>query len=127
MQAIRIEHIDGHGMFITGLVDEHGQCDFINIRDHVVKYILPKVASRHENFNEPEEDGINIISGIEFCAYKSIEQLNEWIYPDEIKVLFDYGYSVYLLELSSCKTGEHQIVYNKKDIISKTDISSLFK
>lgn len=120
IQAIRIEHADGYGCFCGYL--SNGES-----RTHVTTYLLPKVSNRHVNFNTPWQDGLHMEEDRDFCAYRSVEQLREWIKPEEILVLLDNEYKVYLLELSEAQTGEHQICYRKEHILLKKEISDLFK
>jgi len=119
-QIIRVEHTDGAGMFVSYYHD------LINYRTYKVSEICWPIAERHNSFNNPKEDGL-IIEDDDFCAYKSIEYIQEWIKPEEFQVLFDNDYSVYLIEVSDCQIGRDNVLFKKKDIISKTDISSLFK
>lgn len=130
MQAIRIEHEDGQGMFIIEKCDENG--NEIGTRyDKIVGHrFLPTVRERHTGkFKGPMRETFadQFICGKHFFAYKSIEQLRQWVFPEEMIQLLDRGYKVYLLNLSEAIEGEMQIIYMKKDIISKEDISSLFK
>lgn len=126
IQAVRIEHSDGQGMFGEWFIHENGD---ETPREHsTVGKFLPEVLYRHNGFNTPYEDfGYKFEHGQHFCAYKSIDQLQQWIYPNEMKIIIDRGYCVYLLELEDVLVGRDQICYKKSDIISKQDITSLFK
>lgn len=130
MQAIRIEHEDGQGMFIVEQCDELGMEIGTRYDKIVGPEFLPTIRQRHTGvFKGPGRETFadQFISGKHFFAYKSIEQLRQWVFPEEMIQLLDRGYKVYLLNLSEAIEGEMQIIYMKKDIISKQDISSLFK
>ena len=85
---------------------------------------------RHNNFNPPQKDpGIekNFKSGKHYCAYKSIDQLYEWIQPKEIKLLIEHAaIKVMLITVSECYEGNHQIAFEKKHILEQKCISELF-
>lgn len=125
IQAIRIEHTDGIGMFRQCDLDyikrKHSLYCFRNTR----KYARD-IINRHCNFNTLYEDFYNATEN-HFCAYKSIDHIQQWITKKELSYLFKKGYSVYLLELSEVVEGEDQYAFLKEWIINKTDISSLFK
>jgi len=125
MQIIRIEHSDGQGLFMSYIFNEEGE--ETGRRFYVVSNLLYSVSQRHNDFHTPEEEGLILIRGVDFCAYKSLEQLNQWIMPEELKIIINHGFSVYMIEIDIFQQGNHQIVYKKKDILTKTDISSLFK
>ena len=86
-------------------------------------------VSRHRQFPNPtyEGDVTGFIEGIHYCAFKSIEQLQEWVYKDEIKELLELGFKVYMLDVSNWLEGNYQICYKKEDILQQKDISELFK
>ena len=121
IQIIRIEHTDGIGMF-TDFTDDYKE------RMQCVWNILPELSNRHKNFNTPEEDNLNLDKNFKdwYCAYKSIEQLQEWVLKDEFKTLFDYGYKVLLIECTNYQIGKDQVIYTKESIKTSKDISSLF-
>ena len=130
MQLIRIEHTDGYGMFISYFCNKRGTISYKESRKHVVDKICFELYYRHNKFNNPHEDisgRKKFKQGQHFCGYKTIEQLQQWIFPEEFKTLFKHGYDVYLIEVSECLEGEHQICYKKEHIIKKENISSLFK
>lgn len=112
--AIRVEHTDGIGMFIA------------RDRPHSVQYTCPSVSDRHNRFNTPYEDGIKGFTTDHFCAYKSVEQFKEWVLDEEVNVLIDNGFSIFLLTLRDSLSGSHQVVYLKSDVLDKRDITSLF-
>lgn len=90
--------------------------------------VFKRVIIRHGNFNTPFLDGLNM--GLDakewFCAYKSVEQLQEWLELDEIKYFITKGFKVLMLEVSEFQVGRDQIIFTKEGIISSKDISSLF-
>lgn len=116
-QIIRIEHpVDGIGLF---------QSNQITLSwTH-----LSSILYRHQKFNNPSMNGLDIEEDyLEwFCAYKSVEQVQEWILKDEMTSLCnDYGFIVYLLEVNQYQEGRDQIIFTKESIISKKDITELF-
>lgn len=120
-QIIRIEHSDGLGCFYSfnPLTNEN--------RIAITGYKLSKFMSeRHQGFPLPYEDGLKRDND-DYCAFKSIKQIQEWIKPDEFNILFKNDYKVYLIEVSEYKEGKMQCLYKKQHIIQKTDISNLFK
>ena len=128
IQAIRIEHTDGVGMFIArnrdgSLRDQSVLSGYYNAEtDYSIKR---SIWERHDQFPALYLD-IKNATGDHFCAYKSIDQLKEWLTTEEIVYLKSLGYSVYLLELETALIGEYQIAYKKTDIITKQDITQLF-
>lgn len=115
---IRIEHTDGYGMFI-------GYDPKDKYRAHCVEKLCNDLSERHRSFNDPWEDNLRITPKY-FCAYKSVEQLQQWIKPDEFKILKDNGYKILTLVVTNYQEGRDQIIYTKDSIVSTTDISSLF-
>lgn len=120
ISAIRIEHSDGQGMF-TSIHYLTGKC-----RKTVYEF-LPSVSERHYAFPCLKKEMHYKNSKDNFCAYKTIEQLNEWILPDEITVLIDKGYKIYLLDLSEAIVTDYQVIFKKEHIIHKKDITQLFE
>lgn len=130
MQVIRIEHIDGFGPFQESKwVEEINNFEKeFSRKNYTVDNILPEMYRRHGDFRCPWADHIqNFTVGKHFCGYKSIDQLQQWVKKDEFEVLFANGYNIYLLEVSEAIEGLDQIVFKKEHIISKTNISNLFK
>lgn len=129
-QAIRIEHpSDGIGIFVTRYKDERGEytSGYMVAKFDYEPFDVGDMCNRHYKFNTPREDHISFEVGKHFCAYKTIEQVNEWITHDEMLQLIDYGFAVYVLELSDILEGEHQIMFDKDNIIERKDITELFK
>jgi len=61
-----------------------------------------------------------------FCAFKSIEQMNEWVTPEEIKQLLNMGFKVFSITTEVYQEGEYQVIFSKEDIFTKNDITDLF-
>lgn len=130
MQVIRIEHTDGLGPFQESKwVEEINDFEKeFSRKDYTVDNILPEMYKRHGAFRCPWVDNIcNFKVGKHFCGYKSIDQLQQWVKKEEFEVLFANDYNIYLLEVSEAIEGFDQIVFKKEHIISKTNISNLFK
>jgi hypothetical protein len=112
LQVVRIEHPEvGKGMFT-----------------HKRPENLKSLYKRHsDSFPTPYTDkGINYFDGDWFCAYKTLEQFNQWVTHEEVNILLNLGFRIYLLDLNSYQIGEFQVVFKKEGIISKKDISELF-
>lgn len=122
---IRIEYIpDGIGVFMTFLSGTGIKRDVRPLDE-----FCESAYTRHLNFNCPFEDGLDIKKyGKEwFCAYKSIEQLQEWITPKELKLIISEGYTVLMLDVYEYQEGKDQIIYTKESITSYKDITCLFE
>jgi hypothetical protein len=133
---VRIEHKDTYGLFVANTAEgeKRNHCirdikdNFINDR-HADRFpvtrmdrtILQSDYKRSTHLN-PSKDG-----KIWLCAYKSIDQLQQWIYKDEFKILFDNNYKVLLLDVTEYQIGEYQIIFTRESVLSSKDISSLFK
>jgi len=111
---IRVEGEDGYGMFR----------DCIG-RKYVPATELPAICMRHQLFNTPYQDGLNIADNW-FCAYKTIEQLQDWVFTGELKEIIDNGFKVLLLDVTEYQEGTHQVIYTKESIVGMKDISNLF-
>lgn len=122
-QLVRIEHDNGWGMFNAfRCAESNGIENPPSLQD-----LLPEVDRRHQNgFNGPFDDGIEWTSDY-FFGYHSIEQLRDWVKPEEFKVLFENNFKVYLIEVSECNRGRDNTAFKKEHIILKKDISDLFK
>jgi len=125
IQIVRIEHNDGIGMFNTSTGTP-------------VNPLLPKLYERHfisdnstkEIFPNPYGDeniDVNFTENEWYCAFKSLEQLNKFIYPEEIKILLEEGYSILLLSVTDYSVGKYQVIYTKESITKQELINSLFK
>lgn len=124
-QIIRIEHTDGIGMFrLCDLNYDYRPHSIYNLRD--IETWAEELSQQHERFEILPID-IPDSSDEHFCAYKTIEQLQEWCTNEQIRQLIKAGYSVYLIEVSDCLEGKYQIAYKISDIISKTNMNSLFE
>jgi hypothetical protein len=89
---------------------------------------LEEINSRHSEFPIPSMDGLNLSKNkFEwFCAYKSIEQFQEWIKSDEIKIIIGLGFDVLLIEVEDYQVGDYQVIFTKESIISTKIINELF-
>lgn len=122
---IRIEYIpDGIGIFMTFLSGTDIKRDV-----RPLDKFCASAYERHSDFKTPLYDGLDIEkNGKEwFCAYKSIEQLQEWITPEELKLIISEGYTVLMLDVYEYQEGRDQIIYTKESITSYKDITCLFE
>ena len=90
MECIRIEYKDGLGLFqYRDNYDENNRVVPCTVRN------WPVLSNRHSKFNSPQEDNLDIRKDnkLWYCAYKSIEQMQEWITPRELKdIISNRGY-----------------------------------
>jgi len=121
-QILRLEHADGQGIFTSFKPDgdRRDEYDCTRVECH------DDVSMRHESFNNPYMEGIRFIEGVHFCAYKSVEQFQKWIYSGEFAEYYRNGIKAYLIEVSEYLEGRDQILYEKQYIVSKKDVSQLF-
>lgn len=89
---------------------------------------LNKLAERHDKFPRPREDKKigRFIKPDEFCAFKSVSQLQEWVTKEEVRILHEYGFVVLMIDVNECIEGECQILYRKEDIINQKDVTLMF-
>lgn len=116
--AIRCEHSDGSGMFTSYLP---GTETYRRIRPSNYPE-LRDMFDRHNKFNTPREDGLSR-SVSHFCAYKTINQFKEWVWHEELLFLVHLGFRVYKLKLRDCQVGKHNIIFDKQDVVTETDIT----
>jgi len=117
---VRVEARDGNGLF-TSMKDG-------KFREYKPYAEIPALATRHNTFNNPEEDGLDIHKGDKewFCAYKNIEQLQDWVLRSELRVFAENGCRVLMLDVLEYQVGDDQIIYTKESIISSKDVTELF-
>jgi hypothetical protein len=117
--VIRIEHpYDGNGIWCSMNKDRVRLIELLSNHD--------EFEERHGRFPVVFVDIDHFIQNIHYCAFKSIEQLQEWVYSNEIKELISLGFKVYMIDLSVYLEGEYQIAFNKADILQSKDITELF-
>lgn len=120
--VIRLQDKTGTGIFQTNIFKKYGYGNSVD-KAHW------NMMLRHNDFNTPQRDlGIEekFIEGTHRCAYKSLDQLQEWIPRKEIKKFIRRGIVVLCHTVSDCFIGEHQICYDPIYITSTEDISELF-
>lgn len=126
MIAIRIEHSkSGKGIFTHGLdVDPQIYKEGVDYLSNSISFF-----QRHNKFPSPMGDKKikRYAAENEFCAFKSLEQLREWVTSKEIREFIKMGFKVLLLDLTDCIEGDFQIIYCKEDIVQVKDITNLFK
>ena len=117
---IRIQHNNGKGLFRA--LDTKGECILESL------HCYEALTYKHWEFPSPLEDNLlNGISKKEFCAFKSIEQVKQWIEPEWFNEIIKAGFKVLLLDVSDCREGEYQILYKKEDVLQTKDIPELFR
>lgn len=117
---IRIEHTDGWGIFRAPWVASKRSRPCIDT-------LCPQACDRHLGFHTPTDDGYPINSDDYFCAYKTLDDMKRWLNSDEIRILLENGFKVFLLEVSDCFLGVDNAIFKKQDILLKKDISDLFR
>lgn len=116
--VIRIEHpYDGYGLWRS--VNSDGDAVIDNIS------FLYDLSVKHNNFPVPHEDNLTMYSSY-YCAFKSIEQLQQWIENDWWKEIIDLGFIVLMIDVSQYQEGNHQIIFKKEHILQSKDITELF-
>jgi hypothetical protein len=120
---IRIEHpTDGKGIWRS---KKDVECD-INYIDTLSNF--NEFLDKHRNFYTPYREPLikDEFTDNHYCAFKSVEQLQQWITTDELKEFISFGFKVYTLDVQEWLEGEYQICYLKEDIIDTKDITELF-
>jgi hypothetical protein len=119
---VRVEHYVGDGLWKAK--DNNGSI-------YMSFSFVDDLVEKHYNFPTPNQDLLLSISLRKnpqyYCAFKSIEQLQQWIDKEWWKEIFELGFKVLLIDVSECLEGEYQILYQKQHILQSKDISNLFK
>lgn len=116
-KVVRIEHPeDGWGLFRS--YDRNVASRIKGLEKFIERYMY--------SFPTPYDELRRWITDREFCAFHSVEQIKEWITPDEINVILNHKFKIYELELSDVIICEYQCFFKKEDIINKIDISDKF-
>jgi hypothetical protein len=120
IQIIRVEHEDGYGMF-------RKNSDRYRVVD-LCESVMGELCERHREFPTPNQDNlIEYKDGYEwFCAFRSMEEFNSWVTREQVSVLIEYDFRVFILEVTEYQIGDYQVLYRKDSIISKTDITNLY-
>lgn len=117
--VIRIEHPkDGKGIWQSKNEGDKFIINSLSCFDDII--------TKHIDFPVPYCDGLSI-GHDDFCAFKSVEQVKQWIDDTWWNEIIDAGFKVYMIDISVWQEGEHQILFKKKDIAQQKDITSLFK
>ena len=129
--GIRIEHPnDGFGIFWgrekgsnwyeKGYVNALDQEDLFNYSSSAIGGL----NDRHEKMTVASD--IKGFTTKHLCAYSSMEHLNEFIKPNELKKLIKLGFKVYNISVSTAITHWAQFLFLKEDIIEKQEITKEF-
>ena len=131
IQVIRVEHEDGIGIFNT--ITGKTIYDIKELHELIKRHFK---FSSPQKFKNPSQDGLNLYKGCNdkrkvkcFCAFKSLHQFRKLITADEVKIILDHGFNIFLLTVTNYQCGEDQVIYTKKSIKSiksKENINSLF-
>jgi hypothetical protein len=135
IQCVRIEHPgDGNGLW-TSTGNNSSRHDYLIHR--LDCYI--ELKEKHLNMPPPQADlpisDTFINASIEWdlgdvpnpyhCAFKSIEQMKEWVTDSQLKEITDAGFKIYYIETTEGIEGNHQIIF-KKTNTKYTDITNIF-
>ncbi len=121
---IRVEHpADGKGMFNSYIQTPDGEVEY---RRNVYKGLEPLFKRHQDSFPTPQEDGEYDMESDDFCAFKNIEQIQQWIKPKEFKLLSKAGFKMLMIDVTTCIELANQIIYKKYNILQSKDITSLF-
>lgn len=113
---IRIEHNCGNGLWRAANINRSYYRE-LSFYDELIK--------KHKNFPLPCEEGLSIQED-DYCAFKTIEQLQKWIEPEWFEEIIKLGFKIWMIDVSDYKESCHQILYRKINITSKKDITELF-
>lgn len=118
---IRIEH-SKQGLGLFRAIDNCGNAIIRKLP------FYSSLSAKHSNFPTPDDDiGIERYpEENEYCAFKSIEQLKQWIESEWFNTIIELGFKILLLDVIDCVEGEYQILYKKENVIQTKDISNLF-
>jgi hypothetical protein len=93
---------------------------------------LPRIWEKHSShFPRPHQD-IPFLDvkkdGKEwFCAYPSLNDMASWLNNNDLHSIVNKGFGIFILKVAEYQVGKYQIIYTKESIISKKNISQLFK
>lgn len=126
---IRIEHKEsGLGIFQTR--SNKGKWNIFIGKPFLIDQLpLKRLQTRHEDsFPAPFKDSLitRDAKDNEFCAFKSIEQVQQWITPREIKVLTANNFKILELKVTNYTVGEYQVLFYKDSIVKSRDITHIF-
>lgn len=125
-QIIRIEHSDGNGIF-------RNKRNRVSVCFNSRYPLLVNLAIRHnaydKGFPKPYQEGLCMYQNNKqwFCAFKSINQLKYWIRKEELALLIEKKFKIYLLEVTEYQEGKKQVIFTKESIILKQNITEMFK
>lgn len=77
------------------------------------------IKALHEKMNTPHADGYALEAN-EYCAFKSIDHLLSWVKPSWLDEIIDVGFVVYELQVLDWVELDTQIIFKKKNIVTKT-------
>lgn len=116
--VIRIEHpYDGNGLWRSVNSDGDTVIDDISF--------FFELSLKHNDLPVPQDDNLTMTSS-HYCAFKSIEQIQQWIENNWWKEIIDLGFRVLMIDVSEYQEGNHQIIFKKEHILQSKDITELF-
>ena len=125
-QLIRIEHSQSG----TGIFRDSNNIPVPSNYSEDYEIVYPCLSRHNTHFPTPWEEGLSISKDNKnwFCAYKNVNQIQDWIKTNEMEVFIKYGFNILLLEVddSNLQIGKYQILFTKDAIISATIINTLF-
>ena len=118
METLQIVHLEKNGIGI------------FQTRDPLIYETATynRYVDRHKYFPVPFMEDLNLNKGESewFCAYITVQVMQQWLADRDIQFLIRRGFKVLLLTVSDFQKGEKQAVYTKESIINQEDITSIF-
>jgi|SRR6478735_6765030 len=115
ISLIRIEHINGYGLFSE---DENKQVKLYESIYH------KQIMERHSRFPTPFMD-IKEFTKNHYCAFRNLNRFKDWFNKFELEDLYKVGFRVYSIKVKDYLSGNYQYGFKKEDIISKNEINLL--
>lgn len=123
MEVIRIEHPHtGLGLFRSPMKIDNLIITNMSLIESLDCY--NDIIIKHEYFYSPKEEKLKFIPNKHYCAFKSIDQLNEWFTKDQLIAIYSLGFKIFSIKLSKYIEGKYQVVFRKRDIIQMKNITS---
>jgi hypothetical protein len=107
----------GSGLFQSGIYNNLS--NFWEFNDRHMRFPLPFEDTPSLNINKDKKEW--------FCAFKTMEQMNDWVTKEEVKEFIELDCVVLILDVTEYQEGEHQIIFTKESIIDSKDVTNLFK
>lgn len=114
---IRIEHTNGYGLWSARKDDGYSVIDDVSFYGDILR--------KHNKMPTPYLEGLPFTKE-HFCAFKTIDELQEWVDKSWFVELFNLGFKVLMIDVSDVIVGKYQAIFKKTDVLQTKDISNLF-